>query len=86
MEIIVRKPTAQEEAQMKSCPVWGCEASTFDWHYSDTETCLLIEGDVTVTYDGGQATFGAGDYVILPKGMDCVWHVKSAVKKHYKFG
>ena len=28
--------------------------STFTWTYGDQETCLLLEGDVTVTPDGGE--------------------------------
>ncbi len=30
-------------------PTWGCEVSTFPWTYDAQETCLLLEGDVTVT-------------------------------------
>ena len=46
---------------------------------------LLTEGEVTVTYDGGSASFGAGDYVEFPQGMSCVWNVTKPVKKHYEF-
>jgi len=46
----------------------------------------LIEGEVTVEYEGGSASFEAGDYVIFPKGMSCVWKVAKPVKKHYIFG
>jgi hypothetical protein len=35
-------------------PTWGCEVSTFPWTYGEQETCLLLEGDVTVTPDGGE--------------------------------
>jgi uncharacterized cupin superfamily protein len=71
---------------MKSCSTWGCEVSQFNWHYDEQETCLILEGKVTVTYDGGEASFGAGDFVVFPQGLSCVWNVKEAVKKHYKFG
>jgi hypothetical protein len=71
---------------MKSLPTWGCGVSTFDWSYADRETCLLIKGAVKVTYDGGEAEFGAGDLVVFPKGLDCVWHVTEAVEKYYVFG
>lgn len=83
--ITVRKPTEQEIADMTKLPTWGCGVSTFDWSYSDKEICLLIKGKVSVTYDGGEASFGAGDYVEFPKGLDCVWHVSEAVEKYYKF-
>ena len=36
-----------------SWPTWGCGVSTFPWSYDEQETCLLLEGDVTVTPDGG---------------------------------
>uniref|UniRef100_A0A803PU33 (S)-ureidoglycine aminohydrolase cupin domain-containing protein n=1 Tax=Cannabis sativa TaxID=3483 RepID=A0A803PU33_CANSA len=29
--------------------------------------------------------FGAGDLVIIPKGLSCTWDVLIAVDKHYKF-
>jgi uncharacterized cupin superfamily protein len=85
MEIIVRKPTEEEVAEMKSNPVWTCEVSEFDWYYDSEETCLLIEGEVTVRYGSKSVSFAAGDYVVFPKGLSCVWQVKKAVKKYYEF-
>ena len=85
MRIIVKKPTEAEKAEMLTKPVWGCEASEFDWHYDSEETCLLTEGQVTVDYAGGSVSFGAGDYVTFPKGLSCVWKVFAPVKKHYIF-
>ncbi len=85
MEIIVRKPTPEEKAMMQKQPTWSCEVSEFDWFYSSMETCLIIEGQVTVSYDGGSVSFGAGDFVVLPKGLSCVWKVSEAVKKYYLF-
>ena len=29
--------------------------------------------------------FGAGDLVIIPKGLSCTWDVSVSVDKHYKF-
>jgi len=85
MKIIVRKPTEAEKAEMQTKPTWGCEVSEFDWFYDSEEVCLLIEGEVTVTYDGGSVSFGAGDYVTFPKGLSCVWKVTKPVKKYYIF-
>ena len=66
---------------------WGCGVSKFPWTYSDTETCLLIAGKVTVTPDGGGApvTLQPGDIATFPAGMSCVWDVTEAIKKHYSF-
>ncbi len=85
MTVTVRKPDNAEKAAMEQWPVWGCGVSEFDWFYDSEEHCLIIEGDVTVTWDGGSVSFTAGDYVVFPKGLSCVWHVKKAVRKHYRF-
>jgi len=85
MEVIVRKPTEEEVAAMKSNPVWSCKASEFEWFYDSQETCLIIEGEVTVKFGSKSVSFAAGDYVVFPKGLSCVWQVKKAVKKYYEF-
>ena len=87
-DVIVRKANEQEDAQCKSWPIWTCEASKFDWDYTQTETCLLLEGEVTVSDrpDSGESVkFGAGDYVEFPVGLQCVWEVSKPVRKHYNF-
>jgi uncharacterized cupin superfamily protein len=87
MSIEVRKPTPDEEQDMKTCPVWEKEPSSFPWHYDEKETCLIIDGLVEVVADSGEAVeFGKGDYVVFPQGMDCIWNVKEKVSKHYRFG
>jgi len=85
MKIIVRKPTESEAAKMRTNPIWECGISEFDWYYDSQETCMLLDGEVVVEYDGGSASFGAGDYVVFPKGLSCVWKVTKPVKKHYEF-
>ena len=85
MEIEVRKPTPDEETEMKACPTWHKEPSEFPWHYDQQETCLVLEGDVTVEAAGQSVSFGPGDYVVFPRGLDCTWKVKQTIRKHYKF-
>ena len=85
-EVVVRKPLPDETASMKVWPVWEKEVSEFDWVYEDRETCLLLEGEVTVSSSDGDVSFGAGDVVIFPKGLKCHWSVKKDVRKHYQFG
>ena len=76
-----------KELGIKNWPIWTCDTSSFDWTYDDKEACLLLEGEVTVTPDGGEPVkFGAGDLVVFPAGMDCRWDVHKAVRKHYRFG
>ena len=86
MQIIVRKATEAEVETFSGKPTWGCGVSEFDWHYDEREQCILIEGEVTVEYDGGSVSFGAGDYVVFPEGLSCVWKVTKPVRKHYEFG
>jgi len=84
-KIVVRKPTDAEAKEMRSKPVWSCGVSVFDWHYNSEETSLIVDGDVTVDYDGGSVSFGAGDLVVFPQGLSCIWKVTAPVKKHYVF-
>ena len=88
MKIEVRKATEEEVKKLgaKSWPVWECEPSDFDWHYDDKETCVILEGQVTIEAKDQKVSFGAGDLIVFPKGLDCKWKVTKAVRKHYKFG
>ena len=88
-KIIVDHNPSKEKLELLGimlCPTWSKEPSTFPWSYSDQETAYVVEGEVTVIEDGGESVdFGAGDLVIFPVGLKCTWHVKKALKKHYKF-
>ena len=79
---------AQLEALgVEQWPIWSCEISSFPWTYDEQETCLLLEGDVTVTPEGGEPVrFGAGDLVTFASGLSCHWDVHQPVRKHYRFG
>jgi len=88
-DVKIDKPSKEtlEKMGVFSWPIWEKETSRFDWYYDNKETCYLLEGEVTVTKkDGASVTFGAGDLVIFPKGLSCVWDIKKPVKKHYNFG
>lgn len=80
-----KTPSEKEITAAKSWPIWEKEKSDFDWHYDSEETFLVLEGDVTVEYDDGEISFGPGDMVTFPEGMDCKWHVKKKIRKHYNF-
>ena len=84
-DIVVKKPSDEEAERCKSWPIWKCEPSTFDWQYTQTETCLLLEGKVTVTDGADSVSFGAGDLVVFPKDLGCTWQITEAVTKHYNF-
>jgi uncharacterized cupin superfamily protein len=89
MVIKVEKPdTAILDALgVKRWPTWSKEVSTFPWSYNSSEVAYILEGEVTVTpKNGGQPiSFGAGDLVEFPAGLSCIWDVKKALRKHYKF-
>ena len=69
----------------KSWSIWECEPSKFDWTYSEEEHCFIIKGKVTVTGPENTVKIESGDYVIFPKGLNCVWEVHETIKKHYTF-
>ena len=85
-DVIVRKPSDAEAAECKVWPTWRCEPSTFEWAYTEKETCLLIEGKVTVSDGTDSVSFGAGDLVVFPDDLECTWHVSETVTKYYNFG
>ena len=87
MGITIDKPTEEQIREMEACPIWEKEESTFPWEYEEEETCLLLEGEVEVATDQGEVLrFGAGDLVTFPKGLKCIWEIRKAVRKHYRFG
>jgi len=89
MNIKITKPGAEqiESLGIKKWPVWTKEVSEFPWTYDDKETCLILEGQVFITPEGGKAVeINAGDLVEFPVGMKCVWKITRDIRKHYKFG
>ena len=88
MEIKVEKlsPERLKKMGVFDWPVWTKEASRFPWSYDCIEECYFLEGEVTVeSKDGASVSFGRGDFVTFPKGLECTWIIKKPVKKHYNF-
>lgn len=87
MNIEKRKPSEEEIKMAESWPIWTKEVSEFDWNYNEKETCLILKGKAEVTSkDGEKASFGAGDFVIFPVGLECTWKIIEPIEKKYKFG
>ena len=88
LKILVEKPTSEKLNSLKifSWPIWTKEVSSFDWSSEEQELCYFLEGEVTVKTPEGEISFGKGDLVTFPQGLQCVWNIKKPVKKHYKFG
>ena len=80
-----KNPSLEEVKNTKQWAIWEKEKSTFDWYYDTQETFYVIEGDVTVTWADGEISFGTGDLVTFPAGLNCTWHVKKKIRKHYTF-
>ena len=68
-------------------PIWEKGVSDFPWHYDERERCYIVEGEFTVTPQGGAPVkIRAGDFVTFRRGMSCRWKITKAVKKHYELG
>ena len=85
-DVIVKKPSQTEIETCKTWPTWQCQPSTFDWAYTQTETCLILQGKVTVRNDNDSVSFGPGDLVVFPNGLECTWQINEPVRKYYNFG
>lgn len=68
---------------------WGCCPGKYQLKFDAEETCYLLKGKVKAHPKGGSSSefveFGAGDLVVIPKGLSCTWDVSVAIDKHYKF-
>ncbi|KAK9673261.1 hypothetical protein RND81_12G156200 [Saponaria officinalis] len=65
---------------------WGCPPGKITLKYDARETCYFVRGKVKAFSKGGDCVeFGAGDLVVIPKGLSCTWDVSVAVDKFYKF-
>ena len=82
----VKKPSDEEKHEAECWPVWEKEESEFPWEYDVQETCLILEGNAVIQTPEGTVEFGAGDYVVFPKGLKCTWEIKKKIRKHYNFG
>ena len=88
LKVLVEKPASGKLSALNALkwPIWTKEVSSFDWSYEEQEICYFLEGEVTVKTPEGEVSFGKGDLVTFPQGLQCVWNIKKPVKKHYKFG
>lgn len=67
-------------------PIWTKEVSEFPWHYASSESCYILEGEITVIpQNGDPVSITKGDFVVFPKGLSCTWKITKAVRKHYLF-
>ncbi|MCG6895930.1 MAG: cupin domain-containing protein [Thiocapsa sp.] len=80
-------PAKLEVLGVEDWPVWKKDPSTFPWRYDRAETCYIVRGRFRVTPQGGEPrTFGRGDLISFPAGLECTWEILEPVEKHYRFG
>jgi uncharacterized cupin superfamily protein len=80
-------PMKLDVMNVDSWPIWTKEVSRFEWAYDTEEVCYILEGEATITPEGGQpVTIKARDLVHFPAGMKCTWEVISPLRKHYRLG
>ncbi len=74
-----------EKRGIRSWGIWEKEPSEFDWSYTQTEHCYIINGSAEIETEAGSLEIKEGDYVIFPLGLKCRWNVKDRIKKYYDF-
>jgi len=87
MKIDVEQPELEEleEEGVFSWPVWEHDEDKFEWFYDKTEKCYILEGEATIISEFESKTIKAGDFVTFPSGLECVWDIHLAIRKHYAF-
>ena len=64
--------------------VWSCTAGSFTWDFAWDEFVMILEGEVTITPEGGEAvTLREGDFINFPLGLKTTWVVPVFVKKTF---
>ena len=67
-----------------SSGLWTCEPGEFDWSYTWDEFVYVVEGEATITEEGGTSyDVGPGDMAHFPIGLKAHWHVKKALRKFF---
>jgi uncharacterized cupin superfamily protein len=58
--------------------IWSTEPCTLRYTPAADSLMYIIEGDVDVELDDGTTRkVGAGDVVVMPKGVTSTWHIKT---------
>lgn len=63
---------------------WEATPGSYHATYSAYEFVHLMEGQITITEDGGSpVTMKAGDAFVVDAGFKGVWKIEKAVRKHF---
>ena len=74
-----------DELDVFSWPIWEHDEDKFEWYYDKTERCYILEGEATIVSEFESITIKPGDFVTFPAGLECVWDIDYAIRKHYIF-
>jgi uncharacterized cupin superfamily protein len=64
--------------------VWECTAGTFTHEFTWDEFVMILEGEVTITPEGGYSyTLRAGDFAHFPVGLKTKWQIPKYIRKTF---
>ena len=74
----------QSEDKLVSSGLWSCSAGRFKWEFGWDEFVHVLEGEVTITEEGGETyTLRPGDSAHFPIGLKTEWQVSDSVRKFF---
>jgi uncharacterized protein len=75
-----------KELGVANWDIWEKEVSEFPIDFDETETAYILEGEILVTPEGGEAVrIIPGDLVVFPEGLNSHWQVVKPLRKHYSY-
>ena len=74
----------QSKDKKTSSGLWSCEPGEFKWNFVWDEFVYVLEGEVTITEEGGDSyTLRATDVAHFPLGLKTHWKVTKAIRKFF---
>ena len=74
----------QSADKLLSSGLWSCTAGKFRWEFGWDEFVHVLEGEVTITEEGGTVhNLGPGDTAHFPIGLVAHWHVPEYIRKAF---
>lgn len=85
MKIEVDRPDNDELKEMgvEKWPIWEHGEDKFEWFYDKTERCYIVSGEATIVSEFETLTIKPGDFITFPAGLECIWDIDYAIRKHY---
>lgn len=74
----------ENEAKGFYAGTWGSEVGAWRVAYDEDELCVILEGRVRLTEEGGESReFGPGAAFVVPAGFSGVWETLEPLRKIY---